>query len=70
MNLTQDQRLIMALRRKPRTYLGMLLLGISTSPQKRVMESLHHLKPGERIVRKVNGSGLVEWSVAKLRGGA
>jgi hypothetical protein len=55
----------MALRRRPRTYLEMLMLGISTSPQRRVMESVRHLKLGERIVRKVNGRGLVEWSVMK-----
>lgn len=63
--MTQGQRLLAALRRKPHTYMQMQMLGISTSPQKRLAESLHYLKEGERIVRRVNGRGLVEWSVQR-----
>jgi hypothetical protein len=40
MKQTQGRRLIAALKRKPHTYLEMQMLGISTSPQKRVTESL------------------------------
>lgn len=63
--MTQGQRILAALRRKPHTYMQMQMLGISTSPQKRLAESLHYLKEGERIVRRVNGRGLVEWSVQR-----
>lgn len=56
---TQGRALISALKRKAHTYLEMQMLGISTSPQKRVIESL---RPDERV-EKVTRRGLVAWRV-------
>jgi hypothetical protein len=60
MKATQGRRLIAALKRKPHTYLEMQMLGVSTSPQKRVMESLHF---GEYVHKRINKRGLVTWRV-------
>jgi hypothetical protein len=64
MKLSQGRRLIAHLRRKPHTYLEMQSLGISTSPQKRVVEAL---RENEQIVkgkRHMGGSRyLTTWRV-------
>lgn len=56
----QGRRLIAALKRKPHTYLEMLMLGISTSPQKRVVECL---SPTEQVHKVKNKAGLITWRV-------
>jgi hypothetical protein len=56
---TQGRRLIAILKRRPHTYLEMQRLGISTSPQKRVMECL---ADHEQVV-KAKREGLTTWRV-------
>lgn len=59
--MTQGRQLIAVLKRRSMTYLEMQRLGISTSPQKRVVESL---RPDERVLKsRVNG--LVRWRVVR-----
>jgi hypothetical protein len=60
MKATQGRRLIAKLKKKPYTYLEMLMLGISTCPQKRVVESL---SPTEQVKKAKNKAGLVTWRV-------
>lgn len=48
---TQAERLFSHLRRKAMTTMEMLSLGISVAPWKRIVEGLHHLKPGEKLVK-------------------
>lgn len=61
-NSTQGRRLIAQLKRRAMTYGDMLSLRISTSPQKRVVESL---KSDEQILKTKGRDGLVRWRVAK-----
>ena len=63
-HLSQGRRLISALRSKQMgyTYLEMQALAISTSPQKRVVESL---RPDERLVKGKRGN-LITWRVIKV----
>jgi hypothetical protein len=61
--LTQGRTLIERLKLEPHTYLDMLSYGISTSPWKRITESL---LPGEEV-RKTERRGLVHWSVGKVK---
>jgi hypothetical protein len=64
--VSQGRRIIQALKRRPLTYMEMQSLGISTSPQKRVVESIHD---DERLVkgeRSVGGRVLVTWYVVKV----
>jgi hypothetical protein len=63
-NKTQGRRLIDALKRRPFTYLEMQMLGISTSPQKRVVESLY--KDREEIVKTKGRDGLIRWKVMRV----
>lgn len=69
MKLTQTQRLLRHLRRRPHTSMELIMYGISVCPWARLRdgEASRHLKPGERIVRKVNGRGLVCWSVERSK---
>jgi hypothetical protein len=60
MKVTQGRRLISVLKRRALTYLEMQALGISTSPQKRVVETL---RDDERLIKALNGAGLVTWRV-------
>jgi len=60
---TQGRRIIEALKRKPHSYLEMQRLGISTSPQKRAVESL---APNERIIKTKGADGLIRWKVKTL----
>lgn len=64
--ITQGRELISHLSRKPHTYMQMLVLGISTCPQKRVVESL---RPDEKIVKGKRHLGgrryLTTWAVRK-----
>lgn len=59
---TQGRRLIAHLKRQPMTYLEMQQLGISTSPQKRIKESL---REGEHLFKRKNARGLITWMVTK-----
>ena len=68
MKETQGRRLIAALKKKPHTYLEMQMLGISTSPQKRVMESLQEWEYVDRRYKLINGRKLVTWQVQKVIG--
>jgi hypothetical protein len=63
---TQGRRLIEILKRKALTYGEMQRLGISTSPQKRVMESLIYGQ--EWVHRQKRADGLVTWRVRKVIG--
>lgn len=60
--LTQGQRLIRALRRRPHTYMDMLRLGISVSPWKRVVEQLG---PEDRLIKQPDGKGRTTWRVVR-----
>lgn len=64
--MTQGRQLIAALKRRAMTYGDMQRLGISTSPQKRVVEAL---RPDEQIVKGIRwrgaDKGLVTWRVVK-----
>lgn len=55
MKRTQGRRLIEILKRKPMTYMQLLMLGISTCPHKRIAESL---RDGEVLIRVRNRRGL------------
>lgn len=57
---TQGRLLIAALKRRPHTYMDMLMHGVSCSPWKRVSESLRH---GEALVKGKNARGLTTWRV-------
>ena len=63
MKQTQGRRIIAALKRSALTYGEMQRLGISTSPQKRVAESLAE---DERILKSRVG-GLIRWRVVRVR---
>ena len=56
---SQGRRIIAELKRHPMTYGEMQRLGISTSPQKRVMECLAE---NERVL-KSRVEGLIRWRV-------
>jgi hypothetical protein len=60
MKTAQGRRIIAVLKRRPMTYGQMQALGISTSPQKRVAETL---REDEYIVKAKNGAGLLTWRV-------
>ena len=60
MKSTQGRRLIAALKRRPMTYGDMQALGISTSPQKRVMECL---RDDEQLLKGTDSRGLIRWRV-------
>lgn len=57
---TQGRRVIAVLKRRPLTYMGMIALGISTSPWRRVTESL---RTGEKVVKSKNSRDLTTWRV-------
>ena len=62
---TQGAQLVAALKRQPHTYMQMLRLGLSTSPWKRVAETLD-MRPDLTLVKgKRKGDGLVTWRVVK-----
>lgn len=61
---SQGRRLIELLRQKPYTYGEMQRLGISTSPQKRVLECL---ADDERIIKTKGADGLIRWKVKTVR---
>lgn len=62
MNATQGMRLVRALKRKPHTYMEMLMLGVSVCPWKRLRETLRHM-PGVELVKGTNRAGLTTWRV-------
>lgn len=62
---THAERLYQELRRRWMTAGDMLELRISTSPWKRCSEGTHHLREGERLVKKINGRGLVCYRVVR-----
>ena len=66
MKATQGRRLIAALKKKPHTYLEMQMLCISTSPQKRVRESLIYGQEWVDIQKRQDG--LTTWRVRKVIG--
>lgn len=60
---TQGRTLIAALRKRPHTYLDMLAHCVSTSPWKRIAETL---RPTEKLVkgtRRVGDRYLTTWRV-------
>jgi hypothetical protein len=57
---THGRLLIARLKRKPHTYMQMLSYGLSTSPWKRVQETL---LPHECLVKGRNKHGLTTWRV-------
>ena len=62
--LTQGRRLIEHLKRRPFTYLEMQMLGISTSPQKRITEQLYER---ERIIKTKGHDGLIRWRIKTVQ---
>jgi hypothetical protein len=63
--LTQAERLAIHLRRKPMTYMDMLLTGISVSPWKRLTETSAYLRANEYLEKSVNDAGRVVYRVRK-----
>jgi hypothetical protein len=61
---TQGRCLISALKTKPHTYMQMLAHGISTSPWRRVLESL---REDEQLLKTPGRDGLVRWRVVKVQ---
>jgi hypothetical protein len=57
--VTQGRMLIEALKRRPMTYLEMILLARSCSPWRRVSESLAE---NEKLIKTKRGD-LIQWSV-------
>lgn len=57
---TQGRLLIRALKQRPHTYLQMLAHGISTSPWRRVLESL---RDDEQLLKTPGKDRLVRWRV-------
>lgn len=64
--MTQGRRLIEHLKRRAMTYGEMQALGISTSPQKRVAESLYE---SESLVKTKGHDNLIRWRVRRLTAG-
>lgn len=62
MKQTQGRQLIAHLKRRPMTYLEMLMLGISVAPWMRVRESL---REGEHLYKRKNDRGLTTWFVTR-----
>jgi hypothetical protein len=64
---TQAEKLLHHLRRRPMTYMELISLGISVCPWRRLSpdEVEPHLRPGEKISRKLNGRGLVTLRVVR-----
>lgn len=60
--MTQGRQIIAALKRKPHTYMEMLMLGVSVSPWKRAVESL---REGEKLIKHVHRDGRMRWFVTK-----
>jgi hypothetical protein len=63
--MTQGQRLITMLRRRGMTTLEMQLQGISVCPWKRLAESSHLLKEGERLSKTKNARGLYVYRITR-----
>lgn len=61
---TQGARLISLLRSRWLTYGDMQRLGISTSPQKRVIETLQR-RPDLKLLKVRGADGLIRWRVAR-----
>ena len=64
---TQGDRLIEALRRSWMTYGEMQRLGVSTSPQKRVTETLKRRRPDLMLLKVKGEDGLIRWRVARAK---
>jgi hypothetical protein len=65
---TQGRRIVEALKRRPMTYAEMHGLGLSTSPQKRVAETLR-LMPDWMLTKgtkRVGGRELTTWRVVRV----
>jgi hypothetical protein len=60
--MTQGRRIIAHLKRRPMTYMQMLMLGISTCPQKRVTETL---REDEHLFKRKNARGLTTWFITR-----
>lgn len=67
MGMSQCERLIRELRRRPMTYGDLLALRVSTSPWKRLAEGAHlYLKPHEQLHRfKRERDGLVVFKIKR-----
>jgi hypothetical protein len=59
---TQGALLIDALQKRPHTYMQMLAHGVSTSPWRRIAESL---RADQRLVKSKTRRGLTTWQVVK-----
>jgi hypothetical protein len=66
MNPTQGDRIISELRGRWLTYGEMQRLGVSTCPNKRVMERLAH-HPDLELLKVRGEDGLIRWRVARRR---
>ena len=65
--MTQGRRLIEHLKRRAMTYGEMQALGISTSPHRRVAESLDETR--EKLVKTKGHDNLIRWRVRRLTAG-
>ena len=61
---TQGACIAAAIKARPMTYMQMLGLGVSTCPQKRVIEWLH-LHDGWTLDKRKNARGLVCWKLVR-----
>lgn len=61
-HLTQGQRLLAHLRRRPHTYMDMLRLGISICPWKRIPDALTQQ---DRLVKGLDAKGRTTWRVVR-----
>jgi hypothetical protein len=59
---TQGRLLIAQLQQRPHTYMEMLEHGVSTSPWRRIAESL---RDDQKLVKSKNWRGLTTWRVVK-----
>jgi hypothetical protein len=59
---TQGRLLIAQLQQRPHTYMDMLEHGVSTSPWRRIAESL---RDDQKLVKSKNRRGLTTWRVVK-----
>lgn len=70
--MTQAARLISAIRRarsKGMTYLELEVLGVSSSPWRRLSESGHrYLRTGEHLTRKTGRDGLTRFVIVRGAG--
>jgi hypothetical protein len=66
---TQAHELARYLRLNPKgmTYMQLILLCVSSCPWKRLQDGTNHLRPGERIARKIGNDGLTRIYITRAK---